>query len=130
MSGVDRTLFLPLYGKALVSQQGILLHDPWAETIWAKEAFPLQGRARSRWLAYYMAMRAAVFDRWLKEQMAEHPQALVLHLGCGLDSRCRRVGETRRLWYDADLPQVIAQREKYFPQKGQYHLLPCDLQRT
>ena len=28
MDAVNKTLFIPLYGKALVSQKGILLRDP------------------------------------------------------------------------------------------------------
>ena len=62
MDAVNRTLFIPLYGKAQVSRKDILLQDAKAEEIWEKEAFPLRGKAASRWLAYYMAMRARVFD--------------------------------------------------------------------
>ena len=39
MDSVNRTLYIPLYGKAAVSKQGILLHDPKAEEIWAKARF-------------------------------------------------------------------------------------------
>ena len=35
MNNVNKTLYIPLYGKAYVSRQGILLHDPKAEAIWA-----------------------------------------------------------------------------------------------
>ena len=62
MDNVNKTLYIPLYGKALVSQKGLFLHDPKAEEIWAKEGFPLKGKSASQWLAYYMGMRAAVFD--------------------------------------------------------------------
>ena len=34
MNEVNRTLFIPLYGKAKVSGMGILLSDPTAEEIW------------------------------------------------------------------------------------------------
>ncbi len=40
MNEVNKTLFIPLYGKAQVSQKGIILHDPTAERIWKNEAFP------------------------------------------------------------------------------------------
>ena len=40
MNEVNRTLFIPLYGKARVSRQRIILDDPSAEQIWKKEAFP------------------------------------------------------------------------------------------
>ena len=67
MDSVNKTLYIPLYGKALVSRLGILLHDPKAEEIWAAEGFALTGKAASKWLAYYMAMRASVMDRWTAE---------------------------------------------------------------
>lgn len=63
MDSGNKTLYIPLYGKAAVSRQGILLHDPKAEEIWAEVGFPLKGKAKSKWLTYYMGMRAAVFDK-------------------------------------------------------------------
>lgn len=43
-------------------------------------------------MSYYVGMWAAVFDAWLSEQMAQMPGAVVLHLGCGMDSRVLRIG--------------------------------------
>ena len=71
MDSVNKTLYIPLYGKAAVSRRGILLCDPKAEEIWAEAGFPLKGKAKSKWLTYYMGMRAAVFDQWLAAQMEE-----------------------------------------------------------
>ena len=126
MDAVNKTLYIPLYGKALVSRRGIILNDPKAEEIWAKAGFPLRGKATSRWLAYYMGMRCAIFDRWVAEKAAAHPVACVLHLGCGLDSRCLRVS-TSAAWYDVDFPEVIAERKQYFPESGRYHMVSSDV---
>ena len=127
MDNVSRTLYIPLYGKALVSRKGIILHDPKAEELWQAEQIPLRGKAASKWLAYYMAMRSAVYDAWLSEQLVKDPEAVVLHLGCGMDSRCLRVEHPGRLWYDADLPEVIRERERYFAPDETYRLLAADL---
>ena len=62
MDSTNKTLYIPLYGKAMVSAKGIILDDKKAEEIWKKEAFPLKGKAKSKWLAYYMSMRGKVFD--------------------------------------------------------------------
>ena len=62
MDNVNKTLYIPLYGKAFVSKRGLFLKDKKAEEIWAAEAFPLKGKAKSKWLAYYMGIRSAVFD--------------------------------------------------------------------
>ena len=91
MDGVNKTLYIPLYGKAFVSRKGIILRDSKAEEIWAAEQFPLKGKAKSKWLAYYMGMRSAVFDDWLREKLGTRENAVVIHLGCGMDSRCLRL---------------------------------------
>ena len=127
MDNVNRTLYIPLYGKSFVSRKGIILHDRKAEEIWAAEEFPLKGKSASKWLAYYMGMRSAVFDRWLTEKMEENPSAVVLHIGCGMDSRICRVGNREHLWFDVDFPQVIEQRRKYYEETSNYKMLCGDL---
>lgn len=127
MNPVNKTLYIPLYGKAYVSQRGILLKDRKAEEIWQAEGFSLTGRAKSKWLAYHMGMRSAVFDRWTQQQLALCPDAVVLHVGCGLDSRCNRVGTGGNLWFDVDFPEVIRERKRYFAETGEYRMIPSDV---
>lgn len=127
MENVNRTLYIPLYGKAYVSRKGILLRDKKAEEIWKKEGFPLKGRSRSKWLAYNMGMRAAVFDRWAIERMGENPGAVVLHLGCGLDSRAERMGNRDSRWFDVDFPEVIQERRGYYSETQFYRILETDI---
>ena len=91
MTNVNQTLFIPLYGKAKVSKQGIILKDSMAEKIWDAEAFAIHGKSKSKWLTYNMAMRAKIFDDWVEKMLAQNPNALVLHIGCGLDSRAFRI---------------------------------------
>ena len=126
MDNVNKTLYIPLYGKSFVSKKGIILHDPKAEEIWAAEGFPLKGKSRSKWLAYYMGMRSAVFDRWVAEKMEESPDAVVLHLGCGMDSRVLRVGKTQH-WFDVDFPEVIDQRRCYYAENETYKMIASDI---
>lgn len=126
MNNVNKTLYIPLYGKACVSRRGIILKDPKAEEIWAAEGFPLKGKAASKWLAFYMGMRAAVFDRWVQKRMEADGEAVVLQIGCGMDSRCCRVNDSPRLWYDVDFPDVIEERKRYYRQTEGYQMLAAD----
>lgn len=125
MNSVNKTLYIPLYGKALVSQKNVILEDPTAEMIWAKEGFRLKGKSKSKWLAYYMGMRAWVFDTWLRGEMRACPDAVVLHIGCGMDSRIHRIG-TDRPWYDIDFKDVIKERKKYYEESEHYHMIASD----
>ena len=126
MNEVNKTLFIPLYGKSFVSKQHIILNDPDAERIWEAEGFPLRGRSKSKWLAFNMAMRARVFDNWTSRMLRKHPEALVLHIGCGLDSRCKRVKAPYRAWVDCDFPDVIEIRKHYFAEGTNYHMQALD----
>ena len=56
MNGVNKTLYIPLYGKSKVSKQGIILKDTMAEKIWESESFKIKGKSKSKWLSYNMAM--------------------------------------------------------------------------
>ena len=130
MNSVNKTLYIPLYGKAAVSKKGIILHDPKAELIWEKEGFTLHGKAKSKWLTYYMGIRSAVFDRWVREQLENTPEALVLHIGCGMDSRVERIGKKETVWYDVDFPSVIEERRKYYRETENYRMLAADARQT
>jgi len=130
MNGVNKTLYIPLYGKAYVSKKGIILNDKTAEQIWEKEGFELKGKSKSKWLAYYMGMRSAVFDNWLKAQMEEDKEAIILHIGCGMDSRIRRVGTNGHTWYDVDFPDVIQERKLYYQEDEFYHMIESDARKN
>lgn len=126
MNEVNKTLYIPLYGKSQVSRQGIILNDPMAERIWGAESFPIHGKSKSKWLGYNMAMRARVFDDWTASMLRANPDALVLHIGCGLDSRCLRVREPYLHWIDADFPEVLSLRRKYYEEHDAYHMMAID----
>lgn len=126
MNEVNRTLYIPLYGKAFVTRKGLFIDDPSAAAIWEKEGFPLSRRARSKYLAYYMGIRAAVFDEWLRTQLTRLPGAAIIHIGCGMDARVQRV-PCDAPWYDVDFPDVIRERKRHFPETDRCRMLGCDV---
>lgn len=126
MNSVNKTMYIPLYGKAYVSKKGIILCDKKAEEIWNKEGFPLKGKSKSKWLAYFMGIRAAVYDNWAKEKMTELTDSVVLHIGCGMDSRVLRIGDNTHKWYDIDFPEVINERKLYYTEGENYKMLVGD----
>jgi O-methyltransferase involved in polyketide biosynthesis len=58
------------------------------------------------------------FRKLNREFLAAHPDATVLNLGCGLDSRVFRIDPPAAVrWYDVDLPDVIALRKQLYPER-------------
>ena len=126
MNSVNKTLYIPLYGKSYVSKKSLFLDDKKAEEIWEAEGFSLKGKSKSKWLAYYMGVRSAVFDEWVKQQMSNAPDAVVIHIGCGMDSRAIRVGDKDHKWYDVDFTEVIGERKRYYAETDDYKMIAGD----
>ena len=122
MTNESKTLFIPLYGKAMMSREGFF-PDAYAEYITETCEYDFADVDKSKKLAIYMAMRAMQYDRLCGQFIQKHPDCIVIHLGCGLDSRCKRVELTPKMWYDLDFPDVVEIRRSYFPEDEHYTLL-------
>jgi methyltransferase (TIGR00027 family) len=65
---------------------------------------------------YLVALRAKQLDDWCADFLARHPDAVVVHLGCGLDGRAFRLAPPPSvLWFDIDQPAVIELRRRLYP---------------
>lgn len=128
LTAEQETLFIPLYSKAVESRRPApILHDPEAETILAQVGYDfsrLHVPARSR---ITLAMRARHLDDLVRAFMQRHNTSVVLHLGCGLDSRVLRVGVGKAHWYDVDFPEVIAVRRAFYEEHDGYQMLGASL---
>jgi O-methyltransferase involved in polyketide biosynthesis len=73
---------------------------------------------------FMVALRSAQFDALVTNYLDDHPDAVVLHLGCGLHSRAFRMAATGGvLWFDVDLPNVIALRRQLYSESETYRMV-------
>lgn len=73
-------------------------------------------------------VRAKAHDDWARGFLAEHPDAVVLHLGCGLDARVYRIDPPAGVeWYDLDFPAVIELRRRFLPAREHYTLIGAEV---
>jgi O-methyltransferase involved in polyketide biosynthesis len=128
MTNESKTLFIPLYGKAAMSREGIFT-DKTAERIVEQLPQEMAHVDTSRRLAIFMAMRAALYDDAVLHSVAEDltMPRIIVHLGCGLDSRCERVGSKAKCWYDVDFPEVIAVRRQFYQESAHYRMLASSI---
>lgn len=119
------TLLITLWAKSGESLlPDSLLKDRFAAEVAARIDYDFARLKVDRDLMVGLAMRAHVLDGWTRAFLAEHSDALVLHLGCGLDSRILRIDPPVGVdWYDVDYPEVIALRRKLYPARAHYHLI-------
>lgn len=73
---------------------------------------------------YLVALRAKQLDDWCADFLARHRDAIVLHLGCGLDGRVFRLAVPPSvLWFDVDQPSVIGLRRKLYDDTETYRMI-------
>lgn len=74
------------------------------------------------------AVRAKVLDDEAKAFLEEHPDAVVIQLGAGLDPRYSRLGKPDVThWYDLDLPESIEIRRKLWEETQKNTFLAMSL---
>jgi len=136
LSDVAETHLIPLYIRAIESQRpDALLKDEKAVALVRQMDYDF-----SRILAKIdeevqvaIVLRSREFDRYAQDFLARYPEAVVVHIGCGLDTRfertCSEQADNGQVeWYDLDLPEVIALRRKFIGGEGaRYHLLACSV---
>lgn len=135
-SGVSETYLAPLYWKAMESQRpDAMIKDEKAVALVTQSSSDVPIRldfSRIRQIKMNELLKAMriIFtremDRYARDFISRHPEAVVVHIGCGLDTRFERVAERNSHveWYDLDLPDVIELRRKLIGGEGErYHLL-------
>jgi O-methyltransferase involved in polyketide biosynthesis len=132
LSGVSETLLVTLYLRATETQRpDALIKDEKAVELVARLGYDFE---RVRRIPMNDANRLVIIlrnrqiDRYAQDFLARHPDAVVVHIGCGLDARFERVAERNGQveWYDLDFPHVIELRRKLIgDERERYHFLAC-----
>jgi O-methyltransferase involved in polyketide biosynthesis len=136
VSGLDEevtwTLLGTLYLRAWESRaEHPILGDHYAAEALDRIEFDLdklKKRVRPESNQFLVALRGTQLDEWSAAFLAKHPDATVLHLGCGLDSRMLRLRPPPTVrWFDLDIPKVIELRRRFYPEHEHYRLIAASV---
>jgi len=124
--GVQKTLTPVLRAKALDNRlPDPILGDQYAERV-MRRLDPDYDKRRfgTSQMGLAAVVRTKAHDDWARGFLAEHPDAVVLHLGCGLDARVYRIDPPATVdWYDLDYPAVIDLRRTLLPPRANYTMI-------
>ncbi|OPG02932.1 class I SAM-dependent methyltransferase [Microbispora sp. GKU 823] len=124
--GVQKTLSPVLRAKALDNRlPDPILGDEYAERV-MRRLDPDYDKRRfgTSQMGLAAVVRAKAHDDWARSFLADHPDAVVLHPGCGLDARVYRIDPPATVdWYDLDYPPVVELRRRFLPPREHYTLV-------
>lgn len=117
LSGVPETMLQTVYARAKESRGRGAIHDAKAEEIIEKLDYDFSLADKDTAMHSGVIARTILLDRMTREWLASHPGAVVVNIACGLDTRCYRMTGYAH-WYNLDLPETMAVREKLLPESG------------
>jgi methyltransferase (TIGR00027 family) len=128
LDGVPETMLATVYIRALETQRpDALLKDEKALELVHRfgSAFErIQNIRMDDEDRTAIILRNRQIDNTVRDFLARHRQATIVHLGCGLDGRFHRLDDSQLEWYDLDVPEVIDLRRQVLGGEApRYHLL-------
>jgi O-methyltransferase involved in polyketide biosynthesis len=118
LQGVQKTLMLPLWGRAVFSKlYPEILDDREAVGIIDSLDYDFSEieKAFGEYGGLSYVVRGRKIDNAVRHFISEHPCATVVNIGAGLDTTFSRVDNGAIQWYDIDISEVIAIRKKIIP---------------
>ncbi len=128
LNAVSQTLLIPLYFRAMESQRpDALVQDPKAAELVSHLDYDFSGVQKLKNDQVNMLLRMREFDRRASAFLAEHPDGVIVDLGCGLDTRFERIDNGQVEWYGIDLPEVIELRKELIEETPRSHFIGCSM---
>lgn len=130
---VSETLLINLYFRSKENQETApILKDEFSGDIVSKIDYDFAKFDSSTLSRVGTVIRARFFDDCILKFTREHPTAVIVQVGAGLDTRPLRLAPVcpEATFYDLDLPDVIALRDKLMPKAPRNYSLACSMLET
>lgn len=117
LTGVPETMLQTVYARARESAGRGAIRDETAEQIIGSLDYDFSLAEKDTAMRSGVIARTIVLDRLVGAWLGRHPGTVVVNLACGLDTRCYRMKGYQH-WYNLDLPETIAVRQRLLPESG------------
>ena len=124
LAGASQTLLLPLHARAEHTLSSRPRLEDWAAVdLVSRLDYDFSEAARDRLMSDGVILRTLTLDPLVSGFISTHPDAVVVNVACGLDTRFHRLDNGRITWFDLDLPDVIALRRQLLGEGERRHLI-------
>ena len=129
LSAVSDTLYIPLLGRVYASRcHPEVLYDEAALTVYDSLTQSIKDMpGQTEYTSLASAVRSLNMDYYIQAFLAVHPDAVIVNIGCGLETLYQRNDNGTAIWYELDLPEVLALRRRYFPPAERDRYLACSM---
>ncbi|BDA70679.1 tetracenomycin C synthesis protein homolog [Rivularia sp. IAM M-261] len=125
---VQETLLIPLWSRAVeASQPEPILYDAKAKEIVSQLDYDFDKFKAAKSTQVMMCIRGKAIDELTQHFIQQNPQATIVEIGAGLDTRFERLDNGQLYWFDLDLPDAIAVRKHFFEESRRRHFISASV---
>ncbi|ODG99986.1 tetracenomycin C synthesis protein [Nostoc sp. KVJ20] len=112
---VQETLLITLWARAVeASQQQPILYDSKAVDILSQIDYNFNKVSKSLSSQLIVCIRGQTIDQLVKNFLQNYPRTTVIEIGAGLNTRFERLDNGTLNWFDLDLADSMAVRQRFF----------------
>lgn len=124
VQGVPETMLQTLFARAAHSQKkDRQFFDERAIEIVSQLDYDFSRAEKDAPMSSGVLARTILLDRMVGDFIRENPDAVIVNIACGLDTRVYRLDNGRVRWYNLDLPEVIAIRRRFLDEQGRISMI-------
>lgn len=124
IQGVPETMLQTLFARAAHSQKKEhKFYDEKAIEIVKRLDYDFSKAEKDAAMSSGVIARTILLDRMVNRFLQKHPDAVVVNIACGLDTRIYRLDNGRVRWYNLDLPEVIHIRQRFLDEQGRISMI-------
>ncbi len=124
LNGILETLLIPLWARAVeIKQSNPIIKDYKAIEVMELIEYDFN-KFDNEWATQIsIAVRTEILDNATNDFINKFPDAVIINIGCGLDTRFSRIDNGKIRWYDLDLPEPISLRRQFFKETERYKMI-------
>lgn len=124
ITGVPETMIQTLYARAKESRKpNPLIYDKKSIELVERIDYDFSAADKDTMMSAGVIARTILLDNMLKDYIHSNPDATIINLACGLDTRFYRVDNGKIKWYNLDLPEVIQFRKRFFTENNRVSMI-------
>lgn len=126
ITGVPETMIQTLYARAKESKkEKHVIYDEKAIEIVERMDYDFSKADKDFAMGAGVVARTILLDRMVDAYVKHYPDATVINIACGMDTRFYRVDNGRIRWINIDLPETIAVRERFLEENDRVSMMAC-----
>ena len=119
LNGVPETMLQTLWARANESRkENHVIFDEEAIRIIDKIDYDFSKAQNDKMMSNGVIARTVLLDEMVSGYLNSHKDVTVINIACGLDTRCYRMKNLYKNWYNLDLPETIDVRRIFMEEHG------------